>query len=112
MAGDLVYFWIPVPDGEAAQRFYGQLLGWEFGEGNHPEGSQISNTTPHGGISGAADSASHPQVCFQVDDLDAAMAKVRELGGETGDPQPGGPGRSVECHDDQGTSFHLWAPSA
>jgi predicted enzyme related to lactoylglutathione lyase len=109
MPGDLVYFWIPVPDGEAAKRFYGELLGWEFGEGSHPEGSQITNTTPHGGISGAADSASHPQVCFQVDDLNAAMAKIRDLGGEVGEPRPGGEGRSVECHDDQGTQFHLWS---
>jgi predicted enzyme related to lactoylglutathione lyase len=109
MAGDLVYFWIPVPDGEAAKRFYGELLGWEFGEGSHPEGSQITNSKPPGGISGAADSASHPQVVFQVDDLEVAMAKVRDLGGEAGEPQPGGEGRSVECRDDQGTSFHLWA---
>jgi predicted enzyme related to lactoylglutathione lyase len=109
MAGDLVYFWIPVPDGEAAKRFYGELLGWEFTPGDHAEGTQITNVTPHGGISGAADSASHPQVVFQVDDLDAAMEKVRELGGEVGEPQPAGEGRSVECRDDQGTSFHLWA---
>jgi uncharacterized protein len=111
MAGDLVYFWIPVPDGAAAKRFYGELLGWEFGEGSHPEGSQITNTSPHGGISGAADSSSHPQVCFQVEDLDASMARIRELGGDVGEPRPGGEGRSVECHDDQGTQFHLWSAS-
>jgi uncharacterized protein len=95
MAGDLVYFWIPVPDGEAAKRFYGELLGWQFGPGSNAEGSQITNTTPHGGISGAAESASHPQVVFRVDDLEAAMERVRELGGETGEPRPGGEGSSV-----------------
>jgi predicted enzyme related to lactoylglutathione lyase len=109
MPGDLVYFWIPVPDGEAAKRFYGELLSWEFGSGSHEEGSQITNVTPHGGISGAADSASHPQVVFEVDDLAAAIEKVGELGGEAGEPQQGGEGRSVECRDDQGTSFHLWS---
>jgi predicted enzyme related to lactoylglutathione lyase len=109
MADDLVYFWITVPDGEAAKRFYGELLGWQFGPGSNAEGSQITNTTPHGGISGAAESASHPQVVFQVDDLEAAMERVRELGGETGEPRPGGEGSSVECRDDQGTSFNLWA---
>jgi predicted enzyme related to lactoylglutathione lyase len=109
MAGDLVYFWITVPDGEAAKRFYGELLGWQFGPGSNAEGSQITNTTPHGGISGAAESASHPQVVFRVDDLEAAMERVRELGGETGEPRPGGEGSSVECRDDQGTSFNLWA---
>jgi uncharacterized protein len=110
MAGDLVYFWIPVPDGDQAKRFYGELLGWEFGPGNHPEGHQITNTEPHGGIAGGSE-ASHPQVCFQVNDLEAAIERVRELGGEAGEPQPGGPGRSVECRDDQGTSFHLWGPA-
>jgi predicted enzyme related to lactoylglutathione lyase len=109
MAGDLVYFWIPVPDGEAAKRFYGDLLGWEFGPGSHAEGSQTINTNPPGGIAGAAEAASHPQVVFEVDDLEAAIAKVRELGGEAGEPHPGGGGRSAECSDDQGTTFHLWA---
>ena len=109
MAGELVYFWIPVPDAERAKRFYGEVLGWEFGQGNHPDGFQITNTEPHAGISGGADSASHPQVVLRVDDLEAAMRKVRELGGEAGEPQAGGTGRSVECRDDQGTSFHLWA---
>ncbi|MGH2984640.1 MAG: VOC family protein [Solirubrobacterales bacterium] len=111
MAGDLVYFWIPVPDGERAQKFYSEVLGWEFGPGSHPEGSQITNTEPHGGISGGSE-ASHPQVCFMVDDLETAIDKVRELGGEAGEPRPGGEGRSVECRDDQGTSFHLWAPDS
>jgi predicted enzyme related to lactoylglutathione lyase len=111
MAGDLVYFWIPVPDDEAAKRFYGELLGWEFEPGSHEAGSQITNVTPRGGISGSADSPSHPEIVFQVDDLEVAMEKVRELGGEAGDPRPGGEGRSVECRDDQGTSFHLWSAS-
>jgi len=110
MPGDLVYFWIPVPDGEAARRFYGDLLGWEFDPADQPGGSQITNTTPHGGISGGADSASHPQVVFEVEDLDAAIAKVRELGGEAGEPQSASVGRWVECRDDQDTSFHLRAP--
>jgi predicted enzyme related to lactoylglutathione lyase len=109
MTGDLVYFWIPVPDADAAKRFYGELLGWEFQSGSHAGGSQVANTKPPGGISGGAESASHPQVVFEVKYLEAAMEKVGELGGDPGEPQPGGKGRSVECRDDQGTSFHLWS---
>jgi predicted enzyme related to lactoylglutathione lyase len=108
MAGDLVYFWIPVPDDEAAKRFYGEVLGWEFEEGHVPAGLQVMNTQPPAGIAGGSE-ASHPQVAFQVGDLEAAMQKVRNLGGEAGEPRPGGEGRSVECRDDQGTSFHIWA---
>jgi predicted enzyme related to lactoylglutathione lyase len=110
VTGDIVYCWIPAPDGERAKRFYGEVLGWEFEQGRVPEGFQVTNSSPPAGIGGGVE-ASHPRVYFQVDDLDAAMGKVRELGGEVVDePQSAGEGRSVECRDDQGTSFHLWAP--
>src|SRR5262249_30686270 len=72
MAGDLVYYWIPVPDPDRAKAFYGEVLGWEFEQGSHADGWQVTNTQPHSGISGASE-ASHPQVCFMVDDLEAAM---------------------------------------
>ena len=108
MAGDLVYYSIPVPDAERAKAFYGEVLGWEFGPGNVSDGFQVTNTTPQAGIGGGVE-ASHPKVYLQVPDLDAAMAKVKELGGEvTGNPESIGPGRYVECRDDQGTSFHIW----
>ncbi|WGW11975.1 VOC family protein [Saxibacter everestensis] len=49
-------------------------------------------------------------LAFQADDLDAAIAKVRELGGTAQDTGEGGDyGRWVECTDDQGTAFALFA---
>ncbi len=108
MPGDLVYFWIPVPDSGRARAFYGALLGWEFGPGNSPDGLQVTNVAPRGGLRGG-DEASHPHVCFQVDDMDAALARVRELGGEADEPQEIASGSYVSCRDDQGTHFFLWA---
>lgn len=107
MAGDLVYFTIPVPDGERAQRFYGDVLGWEFGPGNVPGGSQVTNVSPRGGIFSGGE-GSHPVVYFHVDDVAAAIARVRANGGEAEDPQEIASGYMSHCRDDQGTHFGLW----
>ena len=109
MAGELVYFTIPVPDTGAAQAFYGGLFGWGFTPGNVPGGYQITGVTPPGGLHGGGD-GSTPRVYFGVDDIEAAVARVRELGGHAGDPQEIASGRTAHCRDDQGTEFGLWAP--
>jgi predicted enzyme related to lactoylglutathione lyase len=111
MAGDLVYFWIPVPDGERAKAFYSGLLGWEFGPGNVPGGAQITNVSPPGGLQGGGEGAD-PQVCFEIDDIHAGVARVRELGGEADETQEIPSGFLAACRDDQGTHFHLWAARA
>jgi len=56
-------------------------------------------------------------VFFSVSDIKAAMAQVRELGGEaqtiegeTDDPPETEWGRFALCHDDQGSSFGLHEP--
>jgi predicted enzyme related to lactoylglutathione lyase len=108
VAGDLVYFWIPVPDSARARTFYGDLLGWEFAPGNIPDGFQITNVAPQGGLHGGEE-ASNPHVCFGVDDIRQAVERVRELGGEAGEPVEIPSGSYVSCRDDQGTSFFLWA---
>jgi predicted enzyme related to lactoylglutathione lyase len=108
MAGQLVYFWIPTPDSERAKAFYGGLLGWEFEPGNVPDGFQIRDTNPPGGLHGG-ESASSPRVCFEVDDMGGAVARVRELGGVADEPEEIASGHYVRCRDDQGSEFFLWA---
>ena len=109
MAGELVYFVIPVPDAERARSFYGSVLGWRFEPGNVPGGYHITNATPPGGLHGGGEGSS-PQVFFSVDDIEAALARVRGLGGEADVVQEsaGDSGRYVRCRDDQGTEFWLW----
>jgi predicted enzyme related to lactoylglutathione lyase len=69
----------------------------------------------HGGDAGAA-----PYVFFQVDDMQAALVRVRELGGEVEEMDVEGDeasiarfGRFKLCRDDQRSPFGLHqAPSA
>jgi predicted enzyme related to lactoylglutathione lyase len=47
-------------------------------------------------------------VYFRVDDIEAAVRRVRELGGEADDPGPAETGgRFASCRDDQGLAFGL-----
>jgi predicted enzyme related to lactoylglutathione lyase len=110
VAGELVYFVVPVTDGDRGKAFYGELLGWEFESGNVPGGFQITNTAPPGGLF-AGGSGSTPSVYFAVDDIEEAVAKVRDLGGQVlADPEEIESGFMASCRDDQGTEFNLWSP--
>jgi predicted enzyme related to lactoylglutathione lyase len=48
-------------------------------------------------------------VWFEVDDIEAALARIRELGGEAGEPGEIASGYMASCRDDQGTPFNVWA---
>lgn len=114
MNGELSFFELGVGDAARAREFYGALFGWEFTD----EGSGARIETPNipGGLHDGDPGAS-PLVFFRVDDLDDALARLRELGGEPGedlggeDPETAARfGRFVLCRDDQGSSFGLHQP--
>ena len=75
MAGDLYYFTFLVPEVERARTFWSGLFGWQY-EDSGPEASHIPNTTPYGGLAGGAPEAGI-RLYFSVDDVDAAVAKIR-----------------------------------
>src|SRR3954454_2102778 len=111
MAGWVVHYEIPASDIDRAQRFWSGLFGWEFGENVMPEGEYRMART--GEASGAAISSrgepGHPSVYFDVDDIEASLATVQELGGsaEAKPPVPG-MGWFAACHDSEGNAFSLW----
>jgi uncharacterized protein len=109
VSGDLVYFMISTPDAERAQAFFGGLFGWRFSPGNVPGGFNIEGSTPPGGLF-AGGEAAPPEVWFDVDDIEAARARVAELGGTAGEAHEIASGRIAACTDDQGSRFNLWAP--
>ena len=111
MSGDLVYFQLNVADGEKAKAFYSGLFGWEIEPGNVPGGFQFVGPSPHGGAFAGGQTDPRPLVYFDVDDLEAGMEKVRELGGEAGEPQQAGAGRFSVCKDDQGVEFGIFEMS-
>jgi uncharacterized protein len=115
MNGELSFFELGVDDADRAREFYGSLFAWEFvDEGN---GATIETPNIPGGLHGG-DAGASPYVFFRVDDLAAALDRVRELGGEVGEDVGGGDdpdtvarfGRFVLCKDDQGSSFGLHQP--
>ncbi|MEX2253114.1 MAG: VOC family protein [Thermoleophilaceae bacterium] len=119
MAGQLSFFELGTNDPERARAFYEGLFGWTFEPGPSGEGFVIETPNIPGGIHGG-DAGASPYVFFAVDDIDAAVERVRELGGEIEDMDVDGGeeaaarfGRFKFCKDDQGSPFGLHqAPTA
>jgi predicted enzyme related to lactoylglutathione lyase len=106
MSGQVTYFELPAGDIAATQRFWGSLFGWTFREGNFPGYSMIQGPEPMGGAP-HDDASRHPRIFFAVDDIEAAVARVRELGGTAEAPVAIPSGAYAHCVDDQGVEFSL-----
>ena len=117
MAGEIVHIEFPAGDADRAQRFWGGLFGWSFGDSGMPDMDyRMAQTGPQAGAAiYPSDSRGHPNFYFDTDDIDASLAKVRELGGEAGEKAPVPThGWFAACKDSEGNAFHLWQgdPSA
>lgn len=102
--GDLFYYVVPVADDDVLQR-YQAVLGWELSTGSHPNGWNIENSVPPGGL--FVDHAGRPDLYFRVSDVDAAAQRVRDAGGTAGETQPNSAGWHASCRDDQGVEFSI-----
>jgi len=100
---------IGVPDPDRARAFYGELLGWTFEQTANGAAVDTGHTA---GAGIHREEEPSIQVFFSVPDLDAAVQRVRELGGEVDPEASEGPhGRYVHvCRDDQGVTFGLHEP--
>lgn len=110
MTGEPSYVELCVADVDAARAFYGALLGWSPSGTSGP--GQVDTPTLDIGMHSGDPSALF-EVFFAVDDLDAALRHVTELGGEVRSDINDNPGfgRWVECADDQGVRFGLRQPA-
>ena len=113
MAGELSFFELGTEDPKRARAFYEGLFGWDFEPGPSGEGFVIETPNTPGGMHGG-DAGATPYVFFAIDDLEAAVERVRELGGEIQDMDVDGDdeaaakyGRFKLCKDDQGSPFGL-----
>jgi len=114
VAGEPHWFELGVEDATRAREFYGTLFGWEFEPGPSGEatGFGISTAGIAGGLH-SGDRGASPYLFFKVDDLDAALAQVSELGGRVESEPDVDPdsetrfGRFALCRDDQGSAFGL-----
>lgn len=107
--GRIGYFTLGVPDSARARAFYGGVFGWRFEAGSVPEGFHIPNTSPPGGLAGGTEPAGIT-LYFAVADIHAAVARVREFGGEASEPVHYESGWNASCRDDQGLAFDLFQP--
>jgi len=112
-----IFFELGVEDADRARDFYTGVFGWTMEPGPSGKGFSIDANGIPGGLH-PGDPGASPYVFFAVDDMDAALARVRELGGREDELDVGGDdagtiarfGRFKLCHDDQGSPFGLHQP--
>ena len=106
-AGKIVWFELPAANTTRAQDFYGKLFGWTFQPFDGP--MEYHMTHEAGGAIQPANGRKGPLVYFGSDDIDASIARVRELGGEASDSQEiPGVGRYAQATDTEGNTFGLY----
>jgi uncharacterized protein len=116
MTGEPSFFELGTGDVERARAFYTALFGWQM----DPTGGGYSIDA--GGFPAglhAGDPGAQAYLFFRVDDIEAAAARVRELGGRIEDFDVDGDadqvarfGRFRLCRDDQDAPFGLHQPPA
>jgi uncharacterized glyoxalase superfamily protein PhnB len=112
------YYVVHVPRLDPARAFWGGLFGWHFEEERTASGgagnySHVDNSRVPLGIRGDDDSWQEAtwSPYFRVHDLEAAVARVRELGGTVEAVTNYESGGNATCLDDQGVRFELWQPA-
>jgi predicted enzyme related to lactoylglutathione lyase len=105
--GDLAYVSLWVPDVERAAAFFSAVLGWRYGTTSYPRERQVEGLTLHHGIWGGEDHTTL-FLCVTVDDLSAAVERVRAAGGTAEEPHEEPYGWISGCTDDQGMQFALF----
>lgn len=107
--GDIGYAWLSVPDLDGAVAFYATVLGWVVAPGTDSSGRQVVGRSPHLGLHGG-EAHGTLNCCYAVDDVAAAVARVRAAGGRSNAPSSAPYGLVADCTDDQGTVFALYQP--
>ena len=122
MSGGVIHFELPADDAERAQGFYRDAFGWsmnpmpemhytmvstaEVGEDYMPVERGVIN----GGMAERGGPITAPVITIGVDDIDAALQKVEELGGKTvqGRMPVGDMGFAAYFADTEGNTVGLW----
>lgn len=112
----IVHFDIPAEDTGRAKKFYSGLFGWKFDSFPEMRYDLITTTNLDGtpGVGGGMGKRMAPSQrmmnYFGVPSLDAAMKKVKSLGGSLITEKMAVPGMGflVNCVDTEGNMFGLW----
>ena len=113
MKGKIVHVEIPAEDTQRAMKFWGALAGWQFK--NYAEGAEgapeynMFEGEPGGAIHPSPDGQKGITVYFEVEDIDAELERIGELGGSTEDKMPvPNMGWFAAAKDPEGNPFSVW----
>lgn len=95
-----MYYVIRAPNLARAKDFYAAVFGWTYTDDNH-----IQASSPAGGL---AEGEPGTDLYLEVPDARAAVARLRELGGEAPDPVRSKSGWSCQAEDGR---LALWQPA-
>jgi predicted enzyme related to lactoylglutathione lyase len=104
--GDVAYLTMQVIDSTRACNFYGAVFGWTFTAGHVEDGWEPHDPAPMTGVHGGHERATQVPM-FRVEDIAAAVERVRAAGGTATGPERQPYGMTAQCIDDQGMPFYL-----
>ena len=121
MSGQVVHFEIPADDVARAEEFYRAAFGWQISS-MPGMGYSLVTTTPsgdrgplepgaiNGGMLARQEPITAPVVVIEVDDIDAALSQVTDLGGDVvrGREPVGDMGFAAYFRDTEGNVVGLW----
>jgi uncharacterized protein len=106
MNTSVVWFELPAAETTRTRDFYARLFGWKFERFGDEDYHVIHEA--RGAVYGAPGETGL-LAYFGVDDIEAAVTRVRELGGEAGERQDvPGVGEYAHCSDLDGNRFGLY----
>ena len=108
--GDVASVTMVARDAHRAKAFYAAVLQVPFSSG-HPGTWRAGETSPPLGIWSSPGAEPEVQLSYRVDDIAAAVGRVRAAGGRADEPERRPYGLLAECVDDQGATFRLWQPA-
>ena len=109
MAGKLVHFEVPASDTSRAQEFYKKTFGWQFESMEGPVEYHMTRLDDAMGGAVFPGDTGAVRVYFDVDDINAGVASVKQNGGSIDDPQPvPGMGWFATGSDTEGNPIGLW----
>lgn len=117
--GQITHIEFPADDTERARRFYSELFGWQFQEMEGLPGYFLFNTGPASAIGGAIgergrSTGERTRLYIETDSIDAALARVHELGGTvvTEKTEIPGQGWYAVVNDPEGNELGLYEGQA
>ena len=108
--GDVANVTMMAPDPQRAKEFYEAVLQVPFSSA-HANAWRTEETNPPLSILPSEAAESEVQLSYRVDDIAAAVERVRSAGGHAGEPTHRLFGLLADCSDDQGATFRLWQPA-